>query len=40
MVIDGEPNASFTVAEQVPQAEYGQPKELTTKSTKDTKNGV
>jgi hypothetical protein len=40
MGIDGDHNASFAVAEQVPQAKYGQPKELTTKSTKDTKNGI
>ena len=40
MGIDGDLNASFTVAEQVPQVEYEQPNELTTKSTKDTKNEV
>ena len=40
MGIDGDLNASLTVPEQVPQVEYGQPNELTTKSTKDTKNEV
>ena len=32
MGIDGDLKASFTVAEQVPQVEYEQPNELTTKS--------
>jgi len=40
MGIDGEPTAPFTVAQQVSQVEYGQPNELTTKSTKDTKNEI